>query len=351
MTSDKIDQEEFSDELPQQTGCELCGSSIIEENYNMELCKDCRKNLYQRPFPAFIKIMSLIIAIIFIIALTKFPSSLKDGIQFEKGKKAENGKRYLTAMNTYKELENKYSDSTLILSRLFITAYNNDELDYAFALLDRLAGRDVDDESLLNEVNGIIDRIDTIYYISDELETIFIESESISIEETVELYRSFLVENPEDIMASYYFSNLLFELDEFDEGLAIIKNTVERNPDFFSGQLLLAAFYRELGEFDKARECCNEVLRQNTEYSYAYAALSRIELKDYNDSIGLDMALKAYELNEDSSNVYALALAYHYNNMMEERDNMYNKYLQYEDSDPYTLDLMESIFSQSIEWR
>ena len=350
MTSD-INQEELIDETPQQTGCELCGSSVIEENYYMELCEDCRKSLYKRPFPAFIKIISLILAILFVVALTKFPSILKDGIQFEKGKRAENNGRYLTAMNTYKELENKYSDSTLILSRLFITAYNNDELDYAFSLFDKIAGREVDDESLLNEVNGIIDRIDAIYYISDELENIFIESESISIEETVELYRSYLVENPEDVMASYYFANLLYELEEFDEGLSIIKNTVEHNPDYFSGQLLLAAFYREIGEFVKARECCNEVIQQNSEYSYAYAALSRIELKDYNDSTGLDMALKAYELKEDSSNVYTLALAYHYNNMIEERDNMYNKYLQFEDSDPYTLNLMESIFSQSIEWR
>lgn len=335
-----------------QFGCKVCGNPEIEQNHKLELCKACREQLYKRPFPRFIKIAFVIIAAILLVALVRFPSALKAGIALERGIQAEKEGKYTTAVNEYKEVTERFPDSTLALGRLLIATYNNSQVYEADQLFRKIAGRKSDSNELADEVNSVVKRLDSIYYISDEFNKIVKGNENTDPKQSIVVYKKYLQKNPNDVQAAYYYSNTLFDMGNFDEAKKVMKKVLDSNPDFYEGQLFMAAICREKGQFEEAEECCNLVIRHNSEYSYAYSSLAKVELKNHNDKKGLEMAQKAYQLNTESSNIVAtLAIAYHYNNMISKRDDTLKKFKQFKDNNTYDLKLMDGIFSGKNKWR
>lgn len=353
-----MDNEDFSQEqvgyeiAEEQLGCKMCGNSDFEVGHAVELCKTCREKLYKRPFPKLIKMAFAIIALILVVALIRFPTTVKAGVALERGLQAEKEGKYVTAMNEYKKVTGRFPDSTLALGRLFIATYNNGNITEADGIFKKISGKNAESDEFADEVNSTINRLTSIYYISDEFNKIIQESQNTAPQESIKLIRGYIQKNPEDVQASYYYSNALYDLGKYDEAKTVMEKILVSNSDFYNGQLMLAAIYREKGEFDKATQCCNIVINYNCEYSFAYSSLAKIELKNHNDKKGLELAKRAYELDSNSSNIVAtLAIAYHYNKMINERDNMIEKFKRFNDNNTYDLNLMNGIFSGKINWR
>lgn len=341
---------EEEDEL--HIGCSICGNSDIEDSYQLALCTNCREKLIKRPLPVWVKGIFVLMAILFIVAITRFPSTFKAGIAFERGMRAEASGKYLTAMKEYKVVTDRFPNSTLSLARLFISTYNNGSVSEAYEIFKKIAGRNPKDQSIVTEVNGTIDRIEKMYFTSDELGKILNEHQNDKSDQLVTLLKKFLSNNPGDVQASYYLSDILFDQKKYDEAELIMSKIIETNPDFYEGYLFMAAIYRQKGDFEKAQESCKVVIEHNSENSSAYASLAKVLLKSHEDDKGLEMAKKAYEINQNDPSVLAtLSLAYHYNNLTKERDDMFNQLKKQYKDDTYDLNFLNGIFSNKEKWR
>jgi len=131
--------------------CQLCGRPA-EPGYSAQLCSICRKTLSKRPFPIWIKICVVLIAVIFVYALTQMLASLT---AFERGQKAEAAGNYETAASNYADAVERFPQSTLAIARLGIAQYRAGNRVAAIQTLNLLAGRQVPKE-LTTEVNAVI---------------------------------------------------------------------------------------------------------------------------------------------------------------------------------------------------
>ena len=140
--------------MEEENRCKNCDNRR-EDSYQFPLCKECRDSLARRPLPLWIKIGSAVVALVLCFAFAKFPASLRAGIAFERGQKAEAQKKFPLAIDEYQKVLEKFSDSTLVLARLGISEYRAGRLDEAAAVLNKLAGRKTS-KQLVGEVNAVI---------------------------------------------------------------------------------------------------------------------------------------------------------------------------------------------------
>lgn len=344
---DNVVQHEVNDEL---VGCKNCNNTYIESGYKIDLCIECRDKLSNRSIPRGIKVFFGIIILIMIVAITRFPNSIKAAIELERGVKAEEDRKYITAMNEYKKVVNKYPESILPIAKLTIAMYKNGRVEETIKMMDKLYGKEMDNE-IIEELNLIMDDITSIYYPNEELvEIINKYNGNYKSEKLLESLKRYVDENQDDVGGKYYLANTLYEFEEYKEAEKLLIEAIKIKPNSYFSKMLLISAYREQKQYEKALEYCNRLLDVNREHQYVYVAMSRIELKRYNDKLALDLAKKAYELDENDTYAASnLSLAYHYNGMIEERDKMF-KFVKDKD-DKYETDLLMSVFDGTNKWR
>lgn len=343
----------MEDAEPKESICEHCGNSDIEEGYLLDLCVDCRDKLVRFNLPVWVKGFALLVFLILILALTKFPEALNIGASYERAIKYEQEKRYLSAMNEYQKVVNTYPNSTNALCKLFIAQYKSGRIGNAAATFDMLIGRNVDDEQLYNEVDGVLDQLDRWYYPTKEFNDLLVSNQNSELEQVRDKVTDYVSKNPEDVFAQTDLASILLGLGDTKKAEEIALGIVNENPGFVDGSFLLGAIYREAGEYDKAIQLYEDILADNIERADAYSAIARIELKRGNDKAGLDMAHKAY--NIDSSDPFVISnmiLAYHFNNMSSERDKLFEIFKDLEFYNGNDYDLLTGIINgTNNDWR
>lgn len=337
-------------------GCKNCGSLSFEEGYNLKLCKECRDKLSKRFIPLQIKLVSVLLMALVIFSLSRFPHVIKIGVEFERGKQAEKASKYLTAVKHYEKAIKEYPESDEILVRLYVSYYQNQNIDAAYNVFDQIIGEMDSNKTMKNElvseVNEITRKLDMYYIPSEEVYNRIIDMQNPSTEQLVTVLKSFVDKDEDEVYAAYYLASLYFDLNRFNEATEVLSKVLTKNKDFYAAYLLQSATYRELGKYDEAIEIAGKVIENNVEDISAYLTLSKIELKRKNNVKGLEYAKYAYELDtEDSYTIANLALAYHYNNLLDERDRYYNIYQNSNSRDKYTDELLQGIFDGTLQWQ
>ncbi|QUH19679.1 tetratricopeptide repeat protein [Alkaliphilus sp. B6464] len=332
--------------------CKNCNSPNVEEGYNLALCRECREEFVRRPIPLWVKGFIIILISTFIAGIMRFPQTLISGIAYERGKKAETAHKYKTAMEEYEKALEQYPDSTLILAKLAVTYYHNNKIEEVINTIDIIAGRDLDEQDLVEEVNEIMDKISRNFYPSEELVNV-LDQYDLGTQEFFNELENWVNKNPDDVFAIYYLANIYYDQERYDESEEYMNKILSIDPTFYDGYLFLSALYRERGEFDRGIEYCNKVLEHNIEDPRAYVGLSRIELKRYEDKAALDFAKKAHEISpQEPYFISNLALVYHYNGMEEERnktmDLLRNQQNEYSDRE---IEWLEDVISGLIKLR
>lgn len=341
-----------SDTANEFSGCRNCGSQYVEQGYQLNLCENCRDTFINRPIPAWVKVFFAIIVLILGYAFSQFPHNIQPAVALERGIRAEKAKKYLTAVNEYKKVLEKYPNSELAIGRLFIAYYKSDKIYEAAEAISKIAGRESKKEDLVNEINQVADRMASLYYPSEELSQILSKHQNAQPEEIISVLKPYVNKNPNDLMGAYYLADKLFDVKKFDESEQLVMGILKSYPDFNAGYLFLAAVCREKGQYERGLDYCQKVLEQNIESAQAYVSMSRIELKRHQDEQGLQLAEKAYSLDSDNAHVIAnLALAYHYNGMLEERDRIFDLFKKHKGFNEYDLNFLTSIFSGEVKWR
>lgn len=336
--------------------CKACGSTRIEEGYALPLCSQCRDELSKRSIPLQIKFAAIIFILVIIISLVKFPSTLKVGIEYERGIKAEKSLKFVTAKNYFENVLGSYPDSDKVMVRLLSADYQNEKINETYKTYDKLVGptpksKKMDGE-LVDQVNKIMKNMNLYFNPSKELSEKLKVMKNPTAEELVQTIKPFVDKNPKEIYGAYYLANAYFEMENYDEANNVLTKVVSAHPDFYQSVLLQAATFRELGQYDKAIECTKEVLKHNSEDVYAIASLSKIELKRKNNEQGLKYAKEAHNLDRtDPYTVANLSLAYHYNNKTKERDDLLKILQNNKNKDEYTIDFLTSIFNGSLQWQ
>jgi tetratricopeptide (TPR) repeat protein len=334
-----------------ETGCKICKSPEIEEGYKLNICAECRNKLVKRPFPFMIKGFFCIIVLFLIFALIKFPSTLSTGIEYQRGLSAEKASKYVTAMHSFEKVLDKYPNDKNTLTKLAVSYYKNQKIDEALETLDKLTGKELKTE-VIQELNELSTQINYSYMPSQGFLQIYNAHKNDSPQQLVEVLQPFVAQNPEDGLATMYLENALYDIKNFDEAERVALNFESSHPDNFNNNLFLAAVYREKGQFGKAVDYCQKELTNNSEDAQVFISLSRIELKRHQDKKALDLAQKAYSFdNEDAHAMANLSMVYHYNNIIKERDSMFEQFKKAKNINKEDLDLLTGIFNGTVKWR
>lgn len=332
--------------------CKNCGSSDVEAGYTLALCQKCRDQFVNRPIPLWIKGVFAFVVLISLYALTNFPTSLKAGVAYERGVRAEKAKKMLTAVREYQQVEVFYPNSTPLLERLSIGYYQTDHIEKFVGTLEKLVGRKVSSDYSVSLINSYTDAIAMFYMPTEEFASIMAQYENASFEEKQLPFEQYLKTHPDDYLAMFYLADVYYELKKFDLSEELLNDILLIYPHFPGAQLYMASICREKGNFSQALYYCNQVLEVNQENPDAYVALSKIQLKQYQDQSGLELAEKAYQLDRDNFNAIGnMALALHYNGRTAERDQMMEKLKSIDSNNEKTFTYYNEIFIGQREWR
>lgn len=205
------------------------------------------------------------------------------------------------------------------------------------------------DEEYYNKATKIMNNIEKYYIYKDELYDKVNEVEDGDSDKLLELIKPYVDSDPKEICGASTIIDIYMDKKMFNEAKPIAERIVSENPDYDYGKYELSLIYIELGEYDKALNVAKDLFYSNKESIYGYVCKSKAELKKGNNENGLIIAERACKL--DPYNSFAatnLALAYHYNGMIEERDSMYQYCIESEfvEKDNY----LKSIFSGEYKW-
>lgn len=333
--------------------CKNCGSLHIEEDYILPLCKDCRNLYANRVIPGWVKGFFLLIAVTLLFSLIHLPDSLNAAIAFKKGKLAEQDRNIVTAIKEYKKVEGIYPDSMPVIESLSINYFYNNQVSRSYDYLQRVVGKEASSDEALVKVNKVIEKMSKLYIPGEKFYNL-LEGNNIKNKSLIEkkyILEQYIEENPDDLYAKSYLSNIYYDLNEYSQAEKFLLEIIGKYPDFIEGLLLISSINRNTGNYEKAISYINKIFEINRESADGYSALSLIELKRFEDKKGLELAQKAYKYGNDTPYIKGyLALAYHFNSMYEERDRVMDE-LKDTEYNKDQLQFLNDVFSGKEIWR
>lgn len=309
-------------EKPESNKCINCGSSWIEQGYPTPLCSDCRQSFIKFPIPRVIKIFSLAIVAIVLIAMIRLPNNISVGIHEARGEKALKNKQYLTAQ---REFINVLKETPQYLEAKINTALASFYVqDYSSMLkeLNDLEGKEIEDRSLYADLLKATELLSS-YFPSDTFLAVQRKyGDSSGILSLNELQK-FVAANPDDIFASISLSSTLFDKKEYLMADTLLSNVLNKMPTHLTALALMTTLKRELNQFNESISYCDKLLLINKESVYGMSSKARTYLKMKKDKEALLLASEARDINRDDPyNLATLAMAYHFNNMTKQRDEI-----------------------------
>lgn len=143
---------------PSSSACRQCGTGEVEPGYAMQLCAPCRSALAGRSFPWWIKLSAVVIVGLLAAAILDLPSSLRAGVAFERGRRAEAASNYAAAIDEYQQVFKLFPDSNVVAARLAIACYLGRRPQEAAPAMRILSGRKLP-KAMVDEINWAIKKM------------------------------------------------------------------------------------------------------------------------------------------------------------------------------------------------
>lgn len=136
---------------------------------------------------------------------------------------------------------------------------------------------------------------------------------------------SFLVKHPEHENALIILGHVHFDQQQWKAAEQAYTKALKVTDDkSFRAHNSLGILYEEgFNQLERAEAHYTKCIELNPKYSFAYSGLAVVKLKRNQDPAALKLAQQAHELNERDAVIASnLAIAYHYNQRLAERDKM-----------------------------
>lgn len=311
--------------VPEQKPCISCGNPDVLKGYPNTLCAACREQYIKFPIPLWVKAFGGGIALLVIILLFNLPKTLMPEIYYEKGITAAEKHKYATAERNLRKAVDATPDFYEAQAELLVAAFYNEDMITVGKMVDKLSGRNFDDEELLAKVNRVMDYAAT-YLPGDSLNALAESHPAASGGLTVPVIQQFVVKYPDNIYAKIVLARRLMNDNNYVAADSLVQVVLQKDPKHLIGLETGAVVKRMLGDEKSALAYCDRALAINKECVFAIANKSRISLKMKDYKQGLVYAKDAVNINDtDFYAAASLVLAYHFNNMQPERDELIAK--------------------------
>ncbi len=309
----------------QSPTCANCGVPIADAGRRTPLCSACREQFIRFPFPAWVRIFGAAVLLLLVLALSTLPHTLGVGIRYKRGEAAEEKHNYVTAQRELEIVVKKEPSFVNAQCRLLLAAFYNNDLRTMAEVFQKLEGQKVENDDLYKEVNDVI-REANDYYPGDSLSK-FVGRYTVPVAEIpVADFYAYLKSNPADRYAKLGLADRMYDLHEYAKCDSLLNATLEGDPDYRPALSLKMPLKRELGQQDSSIYYADRLLVVNREFTYAYASKAKALLKQHKDKEALECARKGYAVDEkDNYMLGTLALAYHFNRDLHERDALLAK--------------------------
>ena len=152
----------------------------------------------------------------------------------------------------------------------------------------------------------------------DRIAAIYAEGNTAT---TIPLLVDYLKTYPRDGLAWTILGHAYNDEDRIEDAQSAYESAIAVNPEQFQAITGLGVIYRKQGNYDAAMNAYERAVKIDPTFAQAYSSMTTIALKRNDDSAALEYARKGYDLDSTDPVIAAnLALAYHYNNDFEQRD-------------------------------
>ncbi|NII24165.1 hypothetical protein HB364_03700 [Pseudoflavitalea sp. X16] len=307
-------------QTPSTAACANCNSPAVVEGYPTPLCQECRQQFIKYPIPLWIKIFAGAIGVVVVFALFSFPKNLSLGLQLEKGVKAAKQHKYLTAQRELTAFTKANPGHTEAQGYLTLAAFYNGDYQTFADVGQKLVGQSIDNSRLLSDLNWIGERFEE-YYPSDSLK-LLVEAytgDHKAVPDTA--YQRYLQHHSQEVYALFSYASSLYDQDQYTACDSVLALILAKDESYLPALRMRAGVQRELGNWDASVKNCDLILDINKEAAYAIASKARTCLKQHKDKEGLQLALESVKMDKDDGYcACTLALAYHFNGQITERD-------------------------------
>ncbi len=242
------------------------------------------------------------------------------GVHLEKGKRAVEQHKYLTAQRELTVFTKSNSENIEAQGYLMLAAfYNNDHVSFS-EIGRKIVNQPLDNSKLLGDLNWLANRFDE-YYPSDSLKHL-LESNIDSIKSLPDIvYKGYLEDHPQEVYAYFSYASSLYDQGRYGACDSVLEIVLAKDEAHIPALRMKTSAQRELGNWDASVKTADRILAINKEAAYAIASKARTRLKQHEDKEALRLALQSVDMDkEDGYSACTLVLAYHFNNQLKERD-------------------------------
>jgi tetratricopeptide (TPR) repeat protein len=310
-------------EMDTTTGtCVNCEARAAMPGYATNLCDECRKLFIKYPIPLWIKLFAGGVCLVVLFALFTFPDKLSLAIHLERGKKAANNNRFVTARKEFEKVVEKYPQHAEARGYLMLAAFYNNENKTFIKYSNELRGTEIENSKLLSRMNDVQEKFYSYFYDSSYF-SFCKQYDNIGFSAPDSAIAQFVQQNPGNICALYEYASKLYQAERYKACDSVLVQLLEIDDTHLPGLQLIANSKRQMGDFNAAIKYCERVLELNKESAYTYAMMARTYLKQRRHNEALDMAYKAMSIDDKFPFVRAtMALTYHFTHQFELRDKL-----------------------------
>ncbi len=309
------------DETPSRA-CLQCGNPDVVQGYRNNLCADCRHYFIHYPVPKWVWLFAGGIGALLLFSFLTLPRNLSLGMDLEKGKKAIQEHKYLTAQRDLEAFTSAVPKSEEGNAYLMIASFNNLDFESLATAYHRLENKKIEDEDLYNKITSLTTKLDS-YTPSDSLDSFYAHYKP---EDTLAMFaglKAYTVQHPGELYAKAVYGTHLMDEQQYLSADSVYTILLQQQADYIPALSAMTTLKRLE---DKPREAVlysDKLIAINKENVYALSTKARSLLRENKNEEALKTAQAAALLKPgDQYNTATLALVYHFSKMEKEKQKI-----------------------------
>jgi hypothetical protein len=307
--------------------CKICKGFISygEATEGGILCDECREKYLHYPMPKWL-VLSVMLVIILIVyqIVTAFPAGYEYRKNLDNARNCYNEQRFASTVANYERVEEIgiYKED---YCKLFIAYVRQYEYEKAWMIADeKLYNQEIDSETLYEAVDKAYYEMVAYYDMSEEFGMQIENILNMEANEQVIWLNEYIEEHPSEYYAYYFLNAAYFNLSEYELAIEAANQGALLKPNLVTiNNIMLVGSYRQLNNFSKAYELNEAVLKINQEDTIGISSMARTMIKEKKYEEALDYLLAQNEFVQENEYFQeTLAMAYHYTEQNELRDEV-----------------------------